>query len=291
MKRARKQSQSLTRTAKEWETRAQEREREVFSTDSRATTCVGLLSSENFSDWAITGHARPGDSALAAFFLDACKRSLTIKAHTKRHAEHKERKQQNIFFLLSVGNGHEAICRLWLELLSITRRRAQRNEFKGSDNGSTASYRKTLTLRISLVYKSDRCRKMVSWWVTTVRPCVAMQFRLGNAGCVSYLGHTSHTNARTITKMVNNGRSLTYNTKRKKKKKYISLWTSWSTYQYKEGSRPEIRSPGLADSSLFPSTLVPPTSRGIGISRRKGQLLSNIVHLSAFLVVRVYYAK
>ena len=129
---------------------------------------------------------------------------------------------------------------------------------KGSDNGSTASYRKTLTLRISLVYKSDRCRKMASWWVTTVRPCVAMQFRLGNAGCVSYLGHTSHTNARTITKMVNNGRSLTYNTKRKKKKKYISLWTSSSTYQYKEGSRPEIRSPGLADSSLFPSTLVPP---------------------------------
>ena len=101
MKRARKQSQSLTRTAKEWETRAQEREREVFSTDSRATTCVGLLSSENFSDWAITGHARPGDSALAAFFLDACKRSLTIKAHTKRHAEHKERKQQNIFFFFS----------------------------------------------------------------------------------------------------------------------------------------------------------------------------------------------
>ena len=290
MKRARKQSQSLTRTAKEWETRAQEREREVFSTDSRATTCVGLLSSENFSDWAITGHARPGDSALAAFFLDACKRSLTIKAHTKRHAEHKERKQQNIFSSLGRQWPRSHLPTMIGTFIHYEEK-SSAQRIKGSDNGSTASYRKTLTLRISLVYKSDRCRKMASWWVTTVRPCVAMQFRLGNAGCVFYLGHTSHTNARTITKMVNNGRSLTYNTKRKKKKKYISLWTSWSTYQYKEGSRPEIRSPGLADSSLFPSTLVPPTSRGIGISRRKGQLLSNIVHLSAFLVVRVYYAK
>ena len=125
-------------------TSTREREREVFSTDSRATTCVGLLSSENFSDWAITGHARPGDSALAAFFLDACKRSLTIKAHTKRHAEHKERKQKKTFFLLSVGNGHEAICRLWLELLSITRRRAQRSELKALIMGAQHSIEKPL---------------------------------------------------------------------------------------------------------------------------------------------------
>ena len=107
------------------------RETEILSTDAKATTCVGLIPS------------KPDMPTRAAFILDACKRSLTIKAHAKRIKETYEKKKHTFFFSWWImatklfANFHWNFYPLRGEEFSAV---------EGSENGSTASQNKPSAL-------------------------------------------------------------------------------------------------------------------------------------------------